>query len=99
MQSKFKDTGRRWLWGFLAVIALAQFYVVRELLAAFAIFALGFIALATVVATVYMLQKTWELAVTRLSALRRPAMGLAKVTNLAAVTRMASVGRGSHKAA
>jgi hypothetical protein len=99
VQSKFKDSGRIWLWGFLAVIALAQFYVVRELLAAFAIFALGFAALATVVATVYMLQKTWELALGRLSALRPPVISIAKVTNLASVARMASVGRDNRKVA
>jgi hypothetical protein len=99
VQSKFKDTGRIWLWGFLAVIALAQFYVVRELLAAFTIFALGFVALAAVVAALYMLQKTWELAVAGLSALRRPVISLAKVTNLASVAGMASVGRDSRKAA
>lgn len=79
MQSKRKDTGRIWLWGFLAVIALAQLYVVRELLAAFIIFALGFAALAFVVASLYMLQKSWELAVARLAALRQPVMNIASV--------------------
>ena len=79
MHSKPKDTGRIWLWGFLAVIALAQLYVVRELLAALAIFTLGFAALAFVVASLYMLQKSWELAVARLAALRHPVMTMASV--------------------
>ncbi len=99
MQSKFKDTGRIWLWGFLAVIALAQLYVVRELLAAFAIFTLGFAALALVVASLYMLQKSWELAVARIAALRRPVIHIASVSNLASVSNMAGVGRENHKAA
>jgi hypothetical protein len=87
VQSKFKDTGRIWLWAFLAVIALAQFYIVRELLAAFAIFVLGFAALAFVVASLYVLQKSWELAVARLAALRQPVINMASVTNMAAVSR------------
>jgi hypothetical protein len=99
VHSKFKDSGRMWLWAFLAVIALAQFYVVRELLAAFAIFALGFAALAAVVGSLYMLQRTWELAVARLAALRHPVINMAKVTNMASVARMASVGTDNRKAA
>jgi hypothetical protein len=99
VQTKFKDTGRMWLWAFLAVIALAQFYVVRELLAAFAIFALGFAALAAVVASLYILQRTWELAVARIAALRHPAISMARVTNMASVASMASVGPDNRKAA
>jgi hypothetical protein len=99
VQSKLKDTGRMWLWAFLAVIALTQFYVVRELLAAFAIFALGFAALAAVVASLYMLQRTWELAVARLAALRHPVINIAKVTNMASVGSMASVGPDNRNAA
>ena len=99
MQSKFKDTGRMWLWGFLAVIALAQFYVVRELLAAFAIFVLGFAALAVVVATVYAVQKSGEFALARLAALRQPVMSMARAGNIASVTSIAAVGRENQKAA
>jgi hypothetical protein len=100
VQSKlFKDAGRIWLWAFLAVIALAQFYVVRELLAAFAIFALGFAALAAVVGTLYLLQKTGELAVARLAALRHPVISMAKVTNMASVANLTSVGQEDRKAA
>jgi len=99
VQSKLKDRGRIWLWGFLAVIALAQLYVVRELLAAFALFALGFAALAFVAASLYMLQKSWELGVARLSALRQPAINLATVANMASVSNVANVSRESQKAA
>lgn len=99
VQSKLKDTGRMWLWAFLAVIALAQFYVVRELLAAFAMFALGCAALAALVASLFMLQRTWELAVARIAALRRPVINMAKVTNMASVASMASVGPDNRKAA
>ncbi len=99
MQSKLKDTGRIWLWGFLAVIALAQFYVVRELLAAVALFAIGFAALAFVVASLYMLQKSWELAVARISAFRRPVISMARVANMASVGTMVGAGRENQKAA
>ena len=100
MQSKLKDTGRMWLWGFLAVIALAQFYVVRELLAAFVIFALGFAALAFVVVSLYMLQKSWELAMARISAYRRPVISMARVsTNMASVANLGTVGHENQKVA
>jgi hypothetical protein len=97
--SKLKDSGRMWLWAFLAVIELAQFYVVRELLAAFAIFVLGFAALAAVVASICVVQRTWELAVVRLAALRHPVINMAKATNMASVASMASVSQDNRKAA
>ena len=100
MQSKLMDSGRKWLWGFLAVIALAQLYVVRELLAAFAIFALGFAALAFVVVSLYMLQKSWELAMARVSAYRRPVIGMARPSsNMASVANLGPVGHENQKAA
>jgi hypothetical protein len=100
VQSKFKDTGRMWLWGFLAIVALAQFYVVRELLAAFAIFALGFAALALVIATVYAAQKSLEFAAARLAALRHPVMTMARATtNMASVANITAVGHENRKAA
>jgi hypothetical protein len=100
VQSKLIDSGRKWLWGFLSVIALAQFYVVRELLAAFAIFALGFAALALVVGTLYMLQLSWELAATRISVLRRPVISMANVTTkMASVANLGAAGHENQKAA
>jgi ABC-type molybdate transport system permease subunit len=79
VQTKLKDNGRMWLWGFLAVIVMSQLYVVWELLAAFALFALGFATIAFVVATLYMLPYCWELAVARLADIRRPVMNVASV--------------------
>ena len=87
VQAISKDNGRMWLWGFLAVIALSQLYVVRELLVAFAFFALVFVAIALVVTSLYLLQKSWELAVARLAVLRNPVINIANVSNLGSVSR------------
>ena len=80
MQTRRKDNGRIWLWGFLAVIVMSQLYVVRELLAAFALFALAFATIAFVLASLYMLRHCWELTVARLSDVRRPVMDVASVS-------------------
>ena len=47
---KTKDKSRKWMWWFLGIIGAMQLYFVRELLAAFALFALGFAAIASVIA-------------------------------------------------
>src|SRR5260370_8446075 len=62
---KTKDSGRKWMWWFLGVLAALQLYFVRELLAAFALFALAFAAIAFVIVSLYMLQQGWEVAVGR----------------------------------
>jgi hypothetical protein len=80
VQTKLKDNDRKWLWAFLAVIVMSQLYFVQELLAVFALFALGFAAIALVVASLYMLQHCWELAVVRLADIRRPVMNVAPVS-------------------
>jgi hypothetical protein len=80
VQTKFKDNDRKWLWAFLAVIAMSQLYFVQELLAVFALFVLGFAAIALVVASLYMLQHCWELAVVRFADFRRPVMNAVPVT-------------------
>ena len=80
MQTKLKDNGRKWLWGFLAVIVMSQLYFVQELLAAFVLFALGFAAIAFVVASLYMLQHCLELAVARLADIGQPVMNVASVS-------------------
>ena len=64
---KKTDKSRKWMWWFLGVLAALQLYFVRELLAAFALFAVGFAALASMVISVYMLQKSWEVAVQRVA--------------------------------
>ena len=63
-----KTKGTRWKWaGCLSGSAVAwQFYFVRELLAAFAFFVIGFAAVALVFGSLYTLQKGWEVGVTRL---------------------------------
>jgi len=58
-----KDNLRKWMWLFLVVLAAVQLYAVRELLAAFAIFILGFGAIAMCVGLLYFLHKTWEAGV------------------------------------
>jgi hypothetical protein len=80
VQTKRKDNGRIWLWGILAVIVTSQLYVVRELLAAFALFTLGFAAIAFVAAGLYILQHCCELAVVRLVEIRRPAVNVPSVS-------------------
>jgi hypothetical protein len=73
-----KDKGRKWMWWFLGIVAAFQLYFVRELVAAFALFAVGFAAIAGLVAGVYMLQKSWEVAVARLAASAHPVVGFAR---------------------
>ena len=79
MQTKSKDSGRKWLWGFLAAVLVSQVYVVQELLAVFALFALGFAAIALVVASLYVFQNCWKLALARLADMRQPVMNMASV--------------------
>jgi amino acid permease len=67
-----KDFSRKWMWLFLACIAASQLYFVRELLAAFALFILVFAVIASLIAAVYMAQKSWEAGVARLMASRHP---------------------------
>ena len=67
---KIQDKSRKWMWSFLGVFVALQMYFVRDLLAAFAMFAVGFAAIAMVIASVYMLQKTWEAGVARIWASR-----------------------------
>ncbi len=61
----------------LLTIAIAsQFYLVRELLAAYAFFAIGFAALVFAILSLYFLQKGWQLvAVAIFDSERRMARG------------------------
>ena len=99
MQASPNDNRRVWLWTFLVVLVLSQLYFVRELLAAFAIFAIGFAVIAFLVVTLYMLQKSCELAFARLAALRNPVMTIANVSNMTTAGNMAIVTRENQKAA
>jgi len=69
-----RDKGRKWIWIFLGVIAAMQLYFVRELLAAFAVFILGFAVIALAISSLYLAQKTWEAGVARLAASQHPVM-------------------------
>lgn len=55
---------RKWAGWLLGAAVALQFYFVWELLAALALFAIGFAAVASVMVGLYGLQKGWEKAVT-----------------------------------
>ncbi|MHB8503110.1 MAG: hypothetical protein ACYDCG_18030 [Candidatus Acidiferrales bacterium] len=75
---KIKDSNRKWMWWFLGVVLALQLYFVRELLAAFAIFAVGFAAIAFVVMSLYMMQKAWEVGVQRVADSQHPVVDMAR---------------------
>ena len=75
---KTKDKSRKWMWWFLGMLGAMQLYFVRELLAAFALFALGFAAIAAVLGTIYMLHSGWAVAVERLAESKHPVVAYAK---------------------
>jgi hypothetical protein len=71
---KAQDKSRKWMWMFLAAVVSLQMYFVWELLAVFALFAIGFAAIASVVGSLYMLHRVWAVAVERLADSRHPVM-------------------------
>ena len=71
---KNRDKGRKWMWWFLAIVVASQLYFVWELVVAFALFAVAFAAIAFVFASLYMLQRSWALAVERIAESRHPIM-------------------------
>lgn len=75
---KNKDKSRKWMWWILAVIGAAQVYFVQELLAVFALFAIGFAAIALMVGSLYMLHRVWALGVDRLADSQHPVMVAAR---------------------
>jgi hypothetical protein len=75
---KTNDKGRKWMWWFLGVLAALQLYFVRELLAAFALFAVGFAAITAIILSLYTLQKGWELAVQRVADSNHVVVNLAR---------------------
>jgi hypothetical protein len=75
---KIKDSNRKWMWWFLGVVLALQLYFVRELLAAFALFALGFAGIALVVMSLYMAQKVWEAGVQRVADSQHPVVEIAR---------------------
>ncbi len=87
--TKTNDKSRKWMWWFLAVGVALQLYFVRELLAAFALFAAVFTAIALIIAAGYMVQKAWEVGIARLAENRGPAMSMTRRT----VAAMEELGR------
>lgn len=79
-----RDSRRAWVWWFLLVLTAWQFYFVRELAAAFALFAIAFAALALVAAGFYLLIKAGEQAFARVTALRQADLGIAREQHKAA---------------
>jgi mannose/fructose/N-acetylgalactosamine-specific phosphotransferase system component IIC len=75
---KIKDSNRKWMWWFLGFVVALQLYFVRELLAAFALFALGFAGVAFVVMSLYMAQKVWEAGVQRVADSQHPVVEIAR---------------------
>jgi len=71
---KSKDKGRKWMWWLLGGIASLQFYFVQELVAAFALFVLGFLVVASLVGSLYALYRIWAVAVDRVADSRHPVM-------------------------
>jgi hypothetical protein len=74
LKMKGEDKSRKWMWMFLAALVLLQTYFVWELLAVFALFAIGFAALAFVAGSLYMLHRGWALAVDRVADSQHPIM-------------------------
>jgi hypothetical protein len=75
---KIKDAGRKYMWWGLGVAAAFQLYLVRELLAAFTLFCLGFGAIAAFIGSLYMLHKLWEVGVTRVADSQHPVVNFAR---------------------
>jgi hypothetical protein len=75
---KNKDNSRKLMWWFLGVGGALQLYFVRELLAAFALFAAVFTVFGVVIGSLYMLQKGWAVAVERVAESGHPVVTMAK---------------------
>jgi hypothetical protein len=75
---KNKDNSRKLMWWFLGVGGALQLYFVRELLAAFALFAAVFAVFGVVIASLYMLQKGWAVAIKRFAESGHPVVTMAK---------------------
>lgn len=73
-----KDTGRKWMWWFLAAVAALQLYFVQELIALFALFAIGFVILVVAVSGLYLMQKAWETGLARVADSSHPAVNTAR---------------------
>jgi uncharacterized membrane protein YhaH (DUF805 family) len=70
--AKYRDNSRKWMWWLLGSIAALQLYFVRELLAAFALFVMGFLAVSAGVISLYMLHRVWAVTVDRVADSQHP---------------------------
>jgi hypothetical protein len=75
---KKTDKSRKWMWWFLAIVGATQLYFVRELLAAFALFAAAFAVIGGLVAGGYLLHQGWTVAVERVAASSHPLVSMVK---------------------
>lgn len=66
------------MWWFLGIMGALQIYFVRELLAAYLLFTIGFVAVTMVVASGYMLQKAWEAGLAHAARHSAPVVSLAR---------------------
>jgi hypothetical protein len=73
-----KDGLRKWMWVLLAALVAMQFYFVRELLSALLLLAIGFAAIFTVIAAVYLLHRAWESGLAGVRKSARPVLGFAR---------------------
>src|SRR5256884_9151832 len=71
---KDQDKDRKWMWRLLGTIAALQLYFVQELLAAFALFVMAFLAIAGAMVSLYMMQRGWALTVDRVADSQIPAV-------------------------
>jgi hypothetical protein len=62
---KTEGKGWKWAWWLLAAGVGLQFYFVQELVAAFAFIAIGFAVVGFAILCLHMLQRGWEVAMTR----------------------------------
>lgn len=83
-----KDNLRKWMWLLLVALGAVQLYAVRELLAAFAIFVLGFAIIGAAIGSIYFLHKVWEAGVSWAVASRHPVF-LAVRRSVAAIEDLA----------
>jgi len=72
------DKSRKWMWWFLVIVGAMQLYFVRELLAAFALFAAVFAVIGGVVVGGYLLHKGWVVAVEGVVESGHPLVAMAK---------------------
>jgi hypothetical protein len=69
-----RDKDRKWMWWLLGTIAALQVYFVQELLAAFALFAMAFLAIAGITVSLYTLHRVWAETVDRVADSRHPVL-------------------------